>query len=270
MLETEIMAYYRRGGERTRLAAGDGLLESLRTRDVLARVLPPAPATILDVGGATGGYAGWLTGEGYRVHVVDPVADHVREAAELPGVEASVGDARNLDRADGSADAVLLLGPLYHLQDRADRVRAWQEAGRVVRPGGPVVAATINRFASLWDGFVKDFFAEPAYRPMVERTLTDGQHRNLDGSRNWFTTAYFHHPGELAGEVTDAGLTWERTVSVEGPVWMLGDRLADRLADPDRTELLLDMLRRVEDEPSLLGSSSHLLTVARGPVPVDA
>jgi hypothetical protein len=40
-------------------------------------------------------------------------------------------------------------------------------------------------------------------------------------------------------------------------------RLADFLADERLTTVLLDMLRRVEDEPSLAGASSHLLTLAR-------
>lgn len=53
-MRTEIEAYYRRMGEVTRLAEGGGQLEFLRTRDVLARVLPPPPAAVLDVGGATG------------------------------------------------------------------------------------------------------------------------------------------------------------------------------------------------------------------------
>src|SRR5439155_2231303 len=110
------------------------------------RALPPAPARILDVGGATGVYAGPLAEAGYAVHVVDPVPEHVARSAALPGVSAAEGDARALDKPDASHDAVLLLGPLYHLLDRADRVRAWREAGRVVRPGGVVVGATISRF----------------------------------------------------------------------------------------------------------------------------
>ncbi|MFD0786413.1 class I SAM-dependent methyltransferase, partial [Micromonospora azadirachtae] len=60
MLTPEIMDYYRQGGERDRLAAGAGRLEFLRTWDVLTRVLPDPPAVVLDVGGATGVYAGPL------------------------------------------------------------------------------------------------------------------------------------------------------------------------------------------------------------------
>jgi SAM-dependent methyltransferase len=263
MLPSEVMDYYRRGGETDRLAVGQGRLEYLRTWDVLCRVLPAAPAAVLDVGGATGVYAGPLAEAGYRVHVVDPVPEHVAEAAARTGVTAVVGDVRALPAADRTADAVLLLGPLYHLLDRADRVAAWREAGRVVRPGGVVVAATINRFASMFDGFVKGYFGDPRFRPLVEHALARGVHRNLDADRTWFTSAYFHHPAELAAEVTESGLIMDRLIAVESPLWMSGPRLDQILVDPGMTELLLEMLRAVEEEPSLLGASSHLLTIAR-------
>ncbi|MGC4807836.1 class I SAM-dependent methyltransferase [Micromonospora sp. DT233] len=262
MLSPEIMDYYRRGGERARLATGQGRLEFLRTWDVLTRVLPGAPATVLDVGGATGVYAGPLAQAGYQVRVVDPLPEHVVEAAARPGVTAELGDARALPAAEHSVDAVLLLGPLYHLPERADRVAVWREAARVVRPGGVVVGATISRFASLFDGFVKDYFSDARFRPLVERALADGVHHNVDADRTWFTSAYFHHPDELTGEVTEAGLVLRRRVAVEGPLWMTGPRLEEILASPDLTALLLEMSRGVEDEPSLLGASSHVLSIA--------
>ena len=55
------------------------------------------------------------------------------------------GDARQLELASESADAVLLLGPLYHLDRRRDRVQALAETKRIVRPGGPVFAAALER-----------------------------------------------------------------------------------------------------------------------------
>jgi len=256
------MEYYRRGGERDRLAAGQGRLEFLRTWDVLTRVLPAAPAVILDVGGGTGVYAGPLAEAGYQVRVVDPVPEHVAAAASRPGVTAVLGDARALPAADRGVDAVLLLGPLYHLLERADRVAVWREAARVVRPAGVVLGATISRFASLFDGFIKDYFSDARFRPLVERALTDGVHHNVETSRTWFTNAYFHHPDELPAEVAEAGLIMKRRIAVESPLWMTGSRLDQILESQELTGLLLEMLRRVEDEPSLLGASSHLLTVA--------
>jgi SAM-dependent methyltransferase len=263
MLAPEVIDYYRRGGERQRLAAGVGRL-SFSGPTTLSRVLPPAPATVLDVSGATGVYASPLADAGYAVTVVDPLPEHVAEAATRPGVDAVQGDVRALPVDDASAGAVLLLGPLYHLLDRADRVLAWRQAGRVVCPGGVVVAATINRFASLFDGFVKDYFSAAGFLDLVKGALADGVHRNPDGApRTWFTSAYFHMPTEAADEARDGGLVVERVVALESPLWMNVDRLEAVLADDRLVGLLIDMLRRVEEEPSLLGASSHVLTVAR-------
>jgi SAM-dependent methyltransferase len=263
VLRPEILDYYQQGGERSRLDAGSGRLEFLRTWDVLTRVLPEAPAAVLDVGGAMGVYAAPLAAAGYLVRVVDPVPEHVSEAGGKPGVTAVLGDARALPVPDDSADAVLLFGPLYHLLERSDRVLAWREAARAVRSGGVVVAATISRFASLLDGFARDFLADPRFRPIVERDLVDGVHENPHPERTWFTSAYFHHPDEIPGEVAEAGLRVERRILVEGPLWIAETRVREILDRPDQTDLLLDLLREVEEEPSLLGASSHLLTVAR-------
>jgi SAM-dependent methyltransferase len=262
MLSPEILDFYRRGLEADRLSAGTGRLEFLRTWDILTRVLPPAPARIVDVGGATGVYAGPLAAAGYDVTVVDPVPEHVAAAGALPGVTAVQGDARALPLPDSGADGVLMMGPLYHLTGRDDRLRAWREAVRVARPGGVVAGAVISRFASLCDGFAKGFFAEPGFAGIVAGALADGVHRNPDAHPRWFTSAYFHHPAEPAAEAAEAGLTGVRTLAVEGPAWMTS-HLPDFVADPELTELTLTMLRRVEEEPSLAGASSHLLTVGR-------
>ncbi|MEV7007591.1 class I SAM-dependent methyltransferase [Streptosporangium sp. NPDC051022] len=67
-----------------------------------------------------------------EVGLFDPVPAHVERAGELAGVTARPGDARALPVRDAGADAVLLLGPLYHLAEHADRIRALSEARRAL------------------------------------------------------------------------------------------------------------------------------------------
>jgi ubiquinone/menaquinone biosynthesis C-methylase UbiE len=268
-LDAEILAHYQEEGvERDRLLGGGaGRLEYLRTRELLARYLPPPPATVLDVGGGAGVYALPLAREGYSVHLIDAVPLHVDQAKEesalqqdSPLASAQVGDARRLVWDDKSVDAVLLLGPLYHLTSRHDRLQALKEAYRVVRPGGVVVAAAISRFASTYDGLLRGFLEDARFQDIVERDVREGQHRNPTGRPGWFTTAYFHFPEELRNEATEAGLSVEALVGIEGPAWILPD-LDSWLEDPQRRSRLLETIRRVETEPSLLGASAHLLVV---------
>ena len=188
-------------------------------QEIVRRHLPPA-VRVLDVGGATGVHSEWLLDDGHTVHLVDLLPGHVARAdARLGGHErftASVGDARALPVPDASVDAVLLLGPLYHLTDRADRLATWREALRVVVPGGVVIAMAINRFASLFDGLAQSYLFDPAFRAIVAQDLATGVHENPTGDPRWFTTAYFHRPEELAAEATEAGLVVRETVGVEG------------------------------------------------------
>jgi SAM-dependent methyltransferase len=261
-LPDEVFAHYGLGAERARLSSGPGRVERARTEEVLARWLPPPPARILDVGGGPGTYVAWLAAQGHEVHLVDPVPLHVEQAREAGARTARVGDARSLDERDLAFDAVLVLGPLYHITDRPGRVRALAEARRVARDGGVVAAAAISRFASLFDGLFTGALDDPAFRSIVEGDLASGQHRNPTGRPEWFTTAFFHRPDELLAEVADAGLRLVELAGLEGPAWLLGD-VDERWADPERRERLLSAARAVESEPALLGLSAHLLAVAR-------
>ena len=269
-LPSEILAYYAAGREARRLFGGHGQIELARTQELILHRLPPARQVVLDVGGGPGVYACWLAALGHEVHLVDALAQHVEHARRTsarqpdhPIASARVGDARRLDEADASVDAVLLLGPLYHLTEPPDRLAALVEARRVLKPGGLVFAAGISRFASLFAGVFEGLCRDPAFVAIVERDMHDGRHTNPT-ERDYFTTAYFHLPHELEAEVREAGFVTLDLVGVEGPGWLLSD-LEARWADPVERERLLWAARAVERAPTLLGLSAHLLVVGRKP-----
>jgi len=254
--------------ESTRISEGFGQLELFRTRQIIERHLPDGRLRVLDVGGGTGVHARWLAQAGHVVELVDPIPRHVDAAAAIGAdglaVTARLGDARALQAVDASFDVVLVLGPLYHLTERSDRLRAWREALRVVRPGGLVIAAAISRFASLFDGLARMGLDDDRYRRIVERDLGDGQHRNPDRTSGWFTTAYFHLPDELGGEATEAGATVVELVGVEGLAGWL-PHLAERWYDATARATIVESARVIESEPTLRGLSAHLLVVTRRP-----
>ena len=259
-LDPLILAFYRdRYDEDERLTrTPHGQLEFLRTQQLLRRLLPPAPAAVVDVGGGTGVHARWLAADGYQVQLVDPVAEHVDQARAIVGVQASVGDARALTMADSSVDAALLLGPLYHLVDERDRGRALAEAVRVTRPGGLVVAAAISRYAALLELAALgelDADAGSHVASLIETGINDDDPEG-------FTTAYFHRPEQLAAELTGAGLSDVTVFGVEGPSAPALDaaglsRVAEVMPSAVRCAEM------VETDAAMINASPHFLAFGR-------
>jgi len=269
-LGPEAAQHYASGYEAMRLfGSAQGELERIRTQEIIGRHLPPPPRRVLDIGGAGGVYSLWLLDQGYEVCLIDALRLHV-ELAERTLSEhsnhrlasARVGDARNLDEPDGSAQVVLLMGPLYHLTERKDRIRALNEAHRVLDQGGILFAAAISRFAPLLDGLCRNLVDDPVFQQILKSDLETGQHRNPTNHPDYFTTAFFHRPDELAAEIRAAGFSDESVIAVEGPAWLLPN-LADRMHDPAKKEQIIELLRAVEGDPSLIGMSAHFLAVAR-------
>ncbi len=262
-LDPSVLAFYRhRYDEARRLTRSrHGRLEFVRTRELLREHLPPAPADVLDVGGATGAHARWLAADGYRVHLIDPVPDHVDEAGRQGGFTTAVGDARALDAEDDSADVVLLLGPLYHLVDKEDRLQALTEAVRVGRPGAVVVAAAISRYAALLElaglGRITDDATVVELAELLETGVNDD---DPDG----FTTAYFHRPEELAAELCAAGLENRSVLGVEGPTAPALDNATPEQAG-DVLESAIRCARLLQSDSALIAASPHFLGVGRVP-----
>ena len=267
-LSDEILSFYRQTEESQRLTTYfKGQLEFVRTQEILTRYLPAPPAIILDIGGGSGPYACWLAKAGYEVHLVDPVDLHIEQAKaaserqpEHPIASVSLGDARDLRFSSMSVDAVLLLGPLYHLIDKTERLLALSEAYRVLKDGGVMIAAGISRFASMLDSFFEDRFKNPVHTDIVQNDLATGYHRNPTEDLKYFTDAYLHRPEALSSEVIEASFRHQATLAVEGPAWLF-ESFKDYWTDPEMRSVVLDLIRKVEAEPSLLGMSAHVLAV---------
>jgi ubiquinone/menaquinone biosynthesis C-methylase UbiE len=267
ILPNEIREHYEMFDEAQRLEQADGQIEKLRTQEILRRYLPPPPGVILDIGGGTGIYAYWLAERGYQVHLVDGVPRHIAQAEEAaqqfgdhPLASIKLGDARHLEHPDNSADGILLFGPLYHLTERSDRILALREAHRSLRPGGVVLAAGINRFASTIVALQEGLVDDADFAPIYGQDLRYGQHRNPTGDLNYFTTAFFHYPQELIDEIKEAGFRFEVLLAIEGPVIIMKD-FAEEWQKPEIQERLLRITRLLEAEPTLWGVSPHIMAI---------
>jgi SAM-dependent methyltransferase len=264
-METDrrVLRHYELGIEAERLwRRGVGELVRLRTWDIFGRLLPPE-GRIADVGGGPGTHANHLVDRGYEVVLVDPVPRLLALAEQTTGGRARcvLGDARHLDFDDESFDAVLLMGPLYHLPDPRDRLAALFEAARILRPGGRLISEVITRHLWLLDATVKGTIDDADVRSRIavnlERGLSTDPDHLLDGGF-W---AYLHRVDEVGEEVEAAGFVDPELIGVEGHAWLLAD-LEALLEEPTP---LLDVLRLIEREPSMLGVSAHIITGSTKP-----
>lgn len=255
-IDARVQAYYASEfDEQRRLERPAGRLEMARVRELVAPLLAPH-STIVDIGGGTGVHAQWLAEAGHHVTVVDPVARHVEIAAQIPGVEATIGDARSLMLESNSCDAALLFGPLYHLESRASRVQALREAARVVRPGGTVFGAVIPRWAVYTDSTT---------------TLPDGAsvpdeiHRILDTGESHpqahFPGAHFHTSTELAAEMQEADLEVIELAAIEGPGGLPLEFVAQ--ADDATIDAALTLVRAIGHLEGPREMSPHLMGIGR-------
>jgi len=265
--DEKMLEYYSSGIELNRLATDIGPLELARTRELIARYLPPAPAAIYDIGGSYGPYTFWLAGMGYQAHLLDAIPLHIEQAgkrAEDPAAPRlagmHVGDARALPFPDASADAVILHGPLYHLVEKADRLTALREAWRVVKPGGLLLAFAISSYASTIVGIRYGHVFNDSYLATCEAEVNTGRHERPAGWRSGgFITTFFHHPSVLTAELREGGFACESVLGIHGPAWNVPD-FANSWADPVQREAILRIARLTENEPVL---SPHMMAVAR-------
>jgi SAM-dependent methyltransferase len=156
---------------------------------------------------------------------------------------------------------VLFFGPLYHLTDSNERLKAICEAHRVLRAGGVLLAVAISRFASALDGIARELIRDPDFVRIVGQDLKTGQHRNETGNLDYFTTAFFHHPDELRMELTEGGFPNPRLYAIEGPLWTVPE-----LSTAEQREGLMATMRELENEATLIGASAHIMGIATKPI----
>jgi ubiquinone/menaquinone biosynthesis C-methylase UbiE len=242
-------------------------LEKNRTQELILRYLKPT-MNIADIGGATGAYSFWLHDMGHRVHLVDAAAFHVETATKIsitenkPLASISLGDARELPFDDEQFDLVLLFGPLYHLQEKEDRVKAIAEAKRVLKNNGTLLAATITRYASLFDGFWQGFIDDPAFENILKGDLENGDHFNPVNHPMYFTDAHFHTQKEIEVEFTAAGFSNFEIKAIEGFGWLVPD-FEKKWNDESSKEQMLVYIRQTENDPVMTGISAHVMTIAK-------
>lgn len=278
-IDNAVLAGYNAGIEKGRLRSGIGLIEFERTKEILRERLPKAPAVIYDIGGAYGEYAWWLSSLGYEVHLFDLSETNIRMSAELaaeyPGVglaSATVCDARSVPRPDRSADAILLMGPLYSITEYEERILAIRESRRLLKDEGLLFSAALTPYSVLVSRLAvyhgdrlkkRRELDDPAVLGIIGRALEDGCYINPEKKiATGIGSSHLHTARALREELTAGGFHTASVHGVMGGAW-LAPNLDELLANEETRAVLLKTVRMPDTREEIIGLSGHMLAVSK-------
>jgi ubiquinone/menaquinone biosynthesis C-methylase UbiE len=263
--------YYAAFGDKEwdRLTWPEGAIEFAITTYALNKYLPEC-GRVLDIGGGPGRYSIWLAQHGYRVVLADlspNLLDIARIKIAEAGVQSHIEDVLTCDVCDmarfedESFDALLCLGPFYHLVQAADRARAMQELVRVLKPQGVAFVAFMPIYTFLRRTLaLKDERRHLSNPEFISRLMNDGVFLNDVAGR--FNAGFGVLPRNLAPFMEQYGLQTLDVLADTGFAASLAGELQDLASsDPQTYQKALALIIDTANDPSLLGASVHLLYV---------
>ncbi len=221
-----------------------GVIQEMRTKELIGRYLHNNGMSILDVGGANGVYSFYLADLGHDVSLFDIAPNHIEQAIEINSKRANklqsilLGDAQTF-KSKEKYDIIILHGPLYHILEREKRVNVLRRMKDTLTSTGVILGFAINRFAGYFYGVRTGNILNGEYREFVQEETKTGIRRKSPG---W----YFHNPAELQGEYEEAGLNVTAVKSVVTQIWMLPE-IETKIGNPDDMKVILDLAREAEE-----------------------
>lgn len=221
---------------------------------------------ILDIACGTGRYAEKLLEKGYYVGLGDISEKNIELTRKRVGYDKHILGIEKADALDSDLwyqedwDAILLLGPLYHLISRHMRLRIMHKAYDYVNPGGYVFTAFMNRTLALIYG-MKNNPTAISDEHEVERLWKSGNDEHFVEGTPWFSHAYFAFPEEINPLLKDCNLKPLHLIGLEG---IFGERFENfHLMDSEIQKKWMDFTFKHCEDPHLIEHSKHLLSISR-------
>ena len=260
---TELELYYNKFNEEKRLDSRHGQVEFITSMKYIHKYLnlfeqekPKEQIKILDVGAATGRYSVPLADEGYDVTAVELVKHNLaRLKAKGSSVKAYQGNAMKLKRfEDNSFDMVLVFGPMYHLHEKEEKLKALSEAKRVVRPGGVVLVAYIMNEYSV----ITYAFKERHIKEGMENGMLDESFHCTKKANDLYSFVRTEDIEELNQTV---GLNRAEIIAADGAANYIRPFL--NALDEKEFEYFIEYHLSTCERAYLLGASGHLVDILR-------
>ena len=148
---------------------------------------------------------------------------------------------------------------MYHLVKKDERLKALQEAFRVLKPKGIFISAYISRFTSFIDGLRSGYIEDPEFRTIILKDLETSHHTNPSNKPEVLYRG--DHPMNAKSEVESVGFLDPELIAVDS-IWMT-EKCKHYFSIDETREHILRFLEKIEKEECIVGASSHYFIIAK-------
>lgn len=253
MNEENLIKYYNKFNEDKRLTHRHGIVEYITAKKYIDKYIKPN-SKIIDIGAGTGKYSIALYNEGHDVTAIELIKHNLmtlkKNCKEITSYQ---GNAINLSKEkDNTYDLVLLFGPLYHLINFEDKVKALKEAKRILKPNGIImISYYMNEYAIIKHGFIENNILESK-----QNNEFDSTYHITPKDTDLYSMVRLEDIDLLNKTV---GLKRLEIISQDGPSDYI--RPIINKMDNDTFNEYINYHLTICSRPELLGASSHVLDI---------
>ena len=251
MNEENLIKHYNKHNEDKRLKTKHAQVEFITAMKYIHEYIKPG-AKVLDVGAAMGAYSIPLHEEGYDVTAFELVKHNLKEIEiKCPDIKCIQGNAINLSKLeDNSFDAIILFGPMYHLIRYEEKLKALEEAKRVVKENGYIfISYCMNEYAIITHAFKEKQALN------VKNSIDDSYHV-ISKDTDLYCYVRLEEINKL---MNDANLSRVKILSQDGPAEYLKKEIINM--NDEEFEMFINYHLSTCERPELLGAGRHILDI---------
>lgn len=256
MNEKELIEYYNKFNEDKRLTRRHGKVEFIVTlkyiHDYLNKMNNPK---IIDIGAGTGKYSIELSNQGYDVTAIELVKHNLSYIKKYDKIKSYQGNAIDLSRfKDETFDLTLLFGPMYHLIDENDKIKALNEAKRITKKDGIIMVAYImNDYCILTHGFKDNNILNA-----IENKMIDDSFKCIKWDNNLYSVYRIEDIDKLNKKVN---LNRIKIITPDGPANYMRNTL-NKMSDKE-FDKFIEYVLSISDRKDMIGSSAHTIDILK-------